>query len=452
MPVGRFLDSRSTETVGSRLRGFRQGLGEDGYAEGRNVVIEYRGRKSAGRIVTGQFDSQHSEPASRHSLLSASSAGYLRDDEILTCLIGHIYDAALDPALWTSVLARIGEFVGGQAGGILSKDSVSKASTPYYHFGVDTYYVRIYSETHSKFDPVSTLPFFDIEQIVSLPELVPYDEFCEGRFFHEWMRPQGLVDAANSVLEKSALSCSFLTILRDEARGIVDDEMRRCMALIVPHVRRAVLISKVIDLKQAEAATFADMLDGLSAGMFLVAAEGRIVHANAAGHGMLSAGDVLRSIYGRLVTSDKQVEKVLHETLAAANHGDAEIGSKGIALSLSAQNGERYVAHVLPLTAGARRFAGVAYAATAAIFVRKAAFEGPSVPEIIARTYNLTPTELRVLLAIVEVGGIPEVATALGVADSTIKTHVGRLFGKTGASRQADLVKLVAGFSTPLAV
>jgi DNA-binding CsgD family transcriptional regulator len=86
------------------------------------------------------------------------------------------------------------------------------------------------------------------------------------------------------------------------------------------------------------------------------------------------------------------------------------------------------------------------------MFVRKAALESPLAPEIIARTYGLTPTELRVLLAIVEVGGIPEVATALGVADSTIKTHVGRLFQKTGASRQADLVKLVAGFSTPLAV
>ncbi len=64
----------------------------------------------------------------------------------------------------------------------------------------------------------------------------------------------------------------------------------------------------------------------------------------------------------------------------------------------------------------------------------------------------MTPTELRVLLAIVEVGGIPEVAVALGVADSTVKTHVGRLFEKTGASRQADLVKLVAGYSTPLVV
>jgi putative ABC transport system substrate-binding protein len=42
MPVIGFLDSRSIETVGNRLRGFRQGLGEDGYAEGRNVAIEYR--------------------------------------------------------------------------------------------------------------------------------------------------------------------------------------------------------------------------------------------------------------------------------------------------------------------------------------------------------------------------------------------------------------------------
>jgi hypothetical protein len=45
---------------------------------------------------------------------------------------------------------------------------------------------------------------------------------------------------------------------------------------------------------------------------------------------------------------------------------------------------------------------------------------------------------------------VPEVATARGVAETTIKTHLGRLFVKTGAGRQADLVKIVAGFATPL--
>jgi DNA-binding CsgD family transcriptional regulator len=39
----------------------------------------------------------------------------------------------------------------------------------------------------------------------------------------------------------------------------------------------------------------------------------------------------------------------------------------------------------------------------------------------------------------------------LGIAETTIKTHLRRVFIKTGADRQADLVKIVAGFASPLA-
>jgi DNA-binding CsgD family transcriptional regulator len=99
---------------------------------------------------------------------------------------------------------------------------------------------------------------------------------------------------------------------------------------------------------------------------------------------------------------------------------------------------------------GARRGAGARYAAIAAVFVRKATIEAPSTPEIIAKHFGLTPTELRVLLAIVQIGGVPDTAEALGIGEATVKTHLHRLFCKTGATRQADLVKLVAGFSTPL--
>jgi putative ABC transport system substrate-binding protein len=42
MPVIGLLDSRSPEASTDRLRGFRQGLKETGYVEGRNVAIEYR--------------------------------------------------------------------------------------------------------------------------------------------------------------------------------------------------------------------------------------------------------------------------------------------------------------------------------------------------------------------------------------------------------------------------
>src|SRR5207244_9497570 len=178
-------------------------------------------------------------------------------------------------------------------------------------------------------------------------------------------------------------------------------------------IRRAVLIGRMFEFKAAEVATFVDTFDGLSTGMYLVDAEGRLIHANAAGGAILAAGDILSSVGGRLVASDPRVQRTLRDVFAAAGQGDAALGIKGIAVPLVGKDGERYIAHALPLTSGARRRAGLIYTAVAALFVRKAALAMSSRSEVIGKIFKLTPTELRVLLAIVEVGGVPEVAAAL---------------------------------------
>jgi DNA-binding CsgD family transcriptional regulator len=385
--------------------------------------------------------------------LSDRRAGREMEEEHgLTQLIGDIYDAALGSSRWPDVLAQIAIFVGGQAAGLLSKDAVSKYGNVYYQSGVDPYYVELYSDVYWKFDPVARLADCDIGHIVSVPDLMSYDEFRAGRFFREWAQPQGWIDAANAVLEKTATSCAYLTVLRNVASGMVDEELRRRMRLIVPHVRRAVRTGKVIDLTQAEAATYADILDGLSPAIFLVDAEGLIVHGNAASRSVLEKGELLRATNGRLSAYDAQVDQTLHNALVAAGSSGSneEIGGKSTAIPLRTRTGERYVAHVLPLTPGERRKSGPASTAVATLFVRKAELETAPPSEVIGKTYKLTPTELRVLLAIVNVGGVRQVAGNLGVADTTIKTHLGRLFEKTGVSRQADLVKLVASYSSML--
>ena len=374
----------------------------------------------------------------------------MEEDQGLTQLIGEIYDAALDASRWTHVLAKIARYVDGQAAGLLTKDGVSKSGSVYYQAGVDPHFVGTYMETYWSFDPVASLPDYELEQIVSVPDLMPYEEFLVGRFYREWAQPQGWIDAANAVLEKSTSSCAYLTVLRNQACGMVDDEMRRRMGLLVPHVRRAVRTGKVIDLRQAEAATFADILDGLNPAIFLVDAEGQIVHGNAASRSLMDTGDLLRVLHGRLTASDAQVDQTLLNAIIAAATAEEETGGKGGAVSLRGHGGERYVAHVLPLSASVRHNPGVGSRAVAALFVRKAELETAPPSEVIGKTYKLTPTELRVLLAIVNVGGVRQVAGNLGVADTTVKTHLGRLFEKTGVSRQADLVKLVAGYSSML--
>lgn len=198
-----------------------------------------------------------------------------------------------------------------------------------------------------------------------------------------------------------------------------------------------------------EAAAFADALDGLGAGMFLVDETGGIIHVNGSGQVMLHERSVLRAADGKLVACDANAASALKKIFAAAGGGAVAVCTSDIAVPLGTRDGEHYVAHVLPLTSGARRRAGARYAAVAALFVHKVALEASFRPEAIATVYNLTPSELRVLLAIVEVGGVQGTAEALGIGEATVKTHLHRLFRKTGAARQADLVKLVAGFASP---
>ena len=101
------------------------------------------------------------------------------------------------------------------------------------------------------------------------------------------MPPQGWGDVLSANLDKSTTSRAVFSVARHARDGLVDDEMRRRMRLLVPHVRRSAMIGKLINLSRVEAAAMADTLDGLQAGMFLVDAAGRLVHANASGRAML---------------------------------------------------------------------------------------------------------------------------------------------------------------------
>jgi DNA-binding CsgD family transcriptional regulator len=371
------------------------------------------------------------------------------DGQQLSDLISVIYDAAIDQSLWESVIERVACFVGGVGGGLFCKDVDAQYVMTPHRFGI-TWPLPV--ELFRPIYPAAVGHFLaEIEQPIATADLMPYDELTATAVYREWARPQGLIDFVSAVLERSATSVVMFGIFRHERNGFVDGKTRHRMRLLAPHLRRAVLIARMFDLGIAEAGTLTETLDGLDAGLYLVDAGGRIIHANAAGQAMLDAGGILYDAGGRLTAREAQVTRKLREAFAAAAQGDTAIGTRGIAVPLIGKDGERYIAHALPLTSGARRRAGIAYTAVAALFVRKVALAVAPGSDVIGKAFKLTPTELRVLLAIVEVGGIPDVAAALGVADTTVRTHVNRVFDKTGITRQADLVKLVAGYATPVA-
>lgn len=362
----------------------------------------------------------------------------------LAALIGMIYDAALAPARWEMALDSCRAFVGGLSAAIFSKSVTGQGGRVHHYDGrIPPEAPQRYFSKYAPIDPSNTLQVFaEIDNAIITSSMLDLDEFNQSRFAREWALPNGIVDMVLAPIERRGSRAAIFGVFRHERDGVGDEAARRRLSLLAPHVRRAVAIGEVLGEAGAEAASFADTIDGLAAGIFLIDDEGRLVHANAAGGRLLGANGVVDTSKEGIIRLEQANLRAL---LPSVNAG------AGPHLHLiESSDGVRYVAHVLPLGDGARRLSGVTYEAVAALFVQPASFEPRSIPLSVATAFDLTPSELRVVLGLVQHGGVAEIAETLGVGEATVRTHLHRIFAKTETKRQADLVKLVAGLASPL--
>ena len=119
-------------------------------------------------------------------------------------------------------------------------------------------------------------------------------------------------------------------------------------------------------------------------------------------------------------------------------------------LAIPDADGAGYIATLLPVERGQRRDILAPFAASVAVFTQDPV-QAPLMPgEAFARLYGLTGGELRVLLALAQGLGGMEAADMLGISEPTVRTHLQRIFSKTGTSRQADLLRLLHHSTPPI--
>jgi DNA-binding CsgD family transcriptional regulator len=372
----------------------------------------------------------------------------MNTDARLLSLIEDIYDTTFDVTLSNEIntLERIADYTGARSCSRVTKTATGEIRVT-HRIGITPHFGQTYLDHYRQLDPAHAIGLYDVGRIYSTEDWLPIDEFRKGQFYQEWARPQRLQDTASVLLSSSADCFSYLCVMTSE---LVDDKFRQTLAPVVPHLLRAMVIGRVLQQQAKVAAPIENTLDELKAATFLLDGTGNITHTNESGRDILHRNDFLRAEQGRLVATNPQLNRILRDAVAASILGDGATKSESIALPFVAHDGERFVGHLLPLTSGRRREAGIAYEATAVLFVSKASLDSTAASDIIRKVFKLTPAEARVLLTVVELGGVSETARNLDVAESTVKTHLGRIFTKTDTRRQADLVKLIAAFSPPV--
>jgi hypothetical protein len=133
----------------------------------------------------------------------------MEEAERVSGLIGDIYDASLDPALWPGVFEKACAYVGGSTAGLVLQDTVSKAAQIYFNWGLQPCYEQLFIEKYCKLNPVvPTILFFGVEETHWVPDCLPREEFCRTRFAKEWLGPQGWIDGLFSNVDKGTTSCA----------------------------------------------------------------------------------------------------------------------------------------------------------------------------------------------------------------------------------------------------
>ena len=376
--------------------------------------------------------------------------GPLSDGELLD-LVGDIYDCAIEPARWPDVLARIASAIEGCATTISYHDVADNSVRLSKSWNISPEFQQLMT-THMATNPAVPAGFYhDVGEPFGAAEFIG-DEWKRTRWFHNTIERVGVHDGAVVLFEKSASRFGALTVMRAAEKPLYRAAELQSLRVLAPHLRRAVMITDTLDARTLERNTLAVTLDRLSVAVVLTDENGHILHLNEAASRFLDEGTTLRRVGDSLSAADPAAARDLAQAIADAARGTTvDIPRSGIVVDLEGPAGPALAAWVLPLDRGLRQEFGADFSATVAVFIRELGDTSPFPAELFVRRYAITPAECRVMVLLVQGMTVGEVAEELGIALPTAKTHLARLFEKTGTSRQADLIRLAMKALAPTA-
>ncbi len=359
-------------------------------------------------------------------------------------LIASVYDAGLEPDRWSSVLEQVAPFVDTNVVQLWVGDGGHNARSVAWA-GADPAFVRSYENHFAEVDPV--LPVArraPAGTILTDAMIMPRTTFERSEIYQEWGRPQDVlgVTVANFFREGAIIGVLAL------ARRPRDDHRQRAqlewLSMLVPHLRRATQMSLRLSGSSARQCAVCEVLDKLSHAILIVDAAFHVMFANPAAVQILVSEDGIGAGPRGLFASTSTLTSHLHRLLGQAlGMGPGPPAGSVIALERPSMKRALH-AWISPLGCDTAWAAIVSQRPAAMVLLIDPDCVVPGSDDHLMQLFRLTPAEARVASKIGRGEAIDTVAESLGVLPSTIRTHLHRVFEKTGTRRQAELVRLIA--------
>jgi DNA-binding CsgD family transcriptional regulator/PAS domain-containing protein len=364
-------------------------------------------------------------------------------EDVFLQLIAGLYDAAVNPELWTEELKRVCDalYCSGLimfAANARTKDLlfartvwIPDEQTVEY----DAHYLAIDPRVRNALDNPTNDYLVDAMHISERDmDRSEYYTWLKRYEFRYYLATQWMLEADVPV---------FTSFQRSPKQGHVTDTEIALFKRLTPHIRRSVEIAHRLEEADLRQSATAEALNAASYGMVLLDEAGRVLFANRQAEAMAGAGDGLclgpEGLTALRASDNVRLQQLIGNAIATGLGAGAGTGG---AMAVPRPSGKQpYALTVAPL---AGREALFSFLRPAAIVFLSDPETSPETPAaVLRRLYGLTPREAALAAALATGLSLDEAADRLAMAKETARRHIKSVFKKTGTRRQAELVRLL---------
>ena len=359
-------------------------------------------------------------------------------------LLKTLYATPLHQEQWGHFLDLLCMHTGSRTGLLLCANSLARLSIQAVGGRpLDLAIVEAYAAEYSAKDPLR----FQLVRSgklgrVDCEELLPDEDMMQSEMFQHLIAPLGFRYPSLFALTCSLRRFEAISFWRTPDEGPMGADGNRLLELIVPHVQSALEIRHALGVGRHQLAGVQTMADASPTATFFLNPKGKIEHSNEAAKAMLRLRDGLTESNGILRATEPASREPLRHLIGSAHlEGYARYtSSPPKALSLNRGTGRKplqLLASPVPEERGAGPNAAVLLLATdpeRPVHVNDA---------LLRASYRFTPAEVEVANGLLTGYSLEEIAAVRRVSVGTVRQQVKAIFGKTGTTRQTDLVRLL---------
>jgi DNA-binding CsgD family transcriptional regulator/PAS domain-containing protein len=375
-------------------------------------------------------------------------------------VIEHIYEGTLTDSAWNKALASIASVTDSTSSSIVLHNKRTDAVQILEHesYGLSADALAAFKDHYNLIDPARKVaPFIPVNHWYHDVRDLGRPFIQRSEWYQDYARHHGVAtNVLNHLLDADGIG-AYLSIRRGAGQpDYTTADLNTAGRAIVPHVQRALRIRTEL-LRQTRHETLtAFVWNQLHIPVLVLDEEARIVESNAQAQALMRRAPQLAIRHGRLSPQGMKPGQFDHLLkTACGRHGPAMAGGVTVEQAISGTarkaDGAQYSALqylVLPLPAPEASLNP--WARPLALVVLHESGPGrraDSPPNLPRQLFGLTPAESKVALALCQGDTLAQTAQRLGISVHTARGYLKAIFAKTGATRQADLMRLLTTLS-----